>query len=254
MSVPRNNLLAALLPLVLVTPAIAEEPGYGIVVEPEQPTAIRLSNRDMNRIVCRGGQIEDFRYSAEKGVVGEAAGADFFIKFRIRKVSENLTYVTQRSEFFVRCAGQMFTLHAEPTNIASQTVFLDGGDLAQADAVIEAFAPMSQEERALKLTRAVLREEFTDAYRIEEGMPDNYTQGPLSGTFLQHRRDVRVEGLGLTASEYLFRADRDFLLDERLFLDPRFGSAIYAITVDQPELKAGEIGRVVIVSRTRGGR
>src|SRR3546814_16345196 len=67
--------LAAALPvaaLLLPAPASAQ----AITVLPDQMSTIRLSNRDVNHIVCVGGEIEDVKFSAEKAIAVERAGSD----------------------------------------------------------------------------------------------------------------------------------------------------------------------------------
>ena len=68
---PAKRLLAlglALMPL----PVMAQT----IVALPDQTSTIRLSNRDINHVICSGGEIEDVRFSAEKAIAVERAGSD----------------------------------------------------------------------------------------------------------------------------------------------------------------------------------
>ena len=43
---------------------------------PDQSSHIRLSNRDVNHIICVGGDIEDVKFSAEKGLAVERGGGN----------------------------------------------------------------------------------------------------------------------------------------------------------------------------------
>ena len=74
---------------------------------PDQTSRIRLSNRDINHVVCEGGEIEDIKFSAEKGLAVEKGGSDAWIKFLAREIDDagqvTRSYVTQPSEFFVNC-------------------------------------------------------------------------------------------------------------------------------------------------------
>src|SRR3546814_20037939 len=70
---------------------------------------IRLSNHDVNHIVCVGGDIDDVKFSAEKGLAVERGGSDAWIKFLVLETEDpNIpgsgakthSYVTTPSEFF----------------------------------------------------------------------------------------------------------------------------------------------------------
>src|SRR3546814_2186068 len=95
---------------------------------------IRLSNHDVNHIVCVGGDIDDVKFSAEKGLAVERGGSDAWIKFLVLETEDpsaapastkTRTYVTTPSEFFVSCNGAIYPLYAEPADIPAQTVTLD---------------------------------------------------------------------------------------------------------------------------------
>src|SRR3546814_5410765 len=123
---PAKRLLAlglALMPL----PATAQT----IVALPDQTSTIRLSNRDINHVICAGGEIEDVKFSAEKAIAVERAGSDAWIKFLVKEVDDmgavTRTYVTTPSEFFISCNGAIHPLYAEPSDIPAQTVPLVPG-------------------------------------------------------------------------------------------------------------------------------
>src|SRR3546814_9342629 len=53
--------------LVASLPAAAPAFAQSIAALPDQTSRIRLSNHDVNHIVCVGGDIDDVKFSAEKG-------------------------------------------------------------------------------------------------------------------------------------------------------------------------------------------
>ena len=233
---------------------VDDDATYGVVVTPDRPISLRLSNRDMNRFHCENGSIEDFRFSSEKGITADARGDNFFVKFQIKQSGQHLSYVTQRSEFFVACGGEMFTIYAEPTNVASQTVFLRQGERKRSVAAAAAFAPLSHEERAVRLIKAALLEEFPDSYRV--GMIEgSFVPGPLPGMLVRPYRTVGVDGLALRAAEYHVTANRPVVLDERMFLRPEFGASIYSVTIATEEraLDQGGVARVIVTTIGEGG-
>src|SRR3546814_10332621 len=54
--------------LVASLPAAAPAFAQSIAALPDQTSRIRLSNHDVNHIVCVGGDIDDVKFSAEKGL------------------------------------------------------------------------------------------------------------------------------------------------------------------------------------------
>src|SRR3546814_18423448 len=94
-------------------------------------STIRLSNRDVNHIVCVGGEIEDVKFSAEKAIAVERAGSDAWVKFLVKEVDDmgmvTRSYVTTPSEFFINCNGDIYPLYAETAEIPEQTVTLKIG-------------------------------------------------------------------------------------------------------------------------------
>ena len=59
-----------------------------ITALPDQVSTIRLSNRDVNHIVCVGGEIEDVKFSAEKAIAVERAGSDAWVKFLVKEIDD----------------------------------------------------------------------------------------------------------------------------------------------------------------------
>ena len=96
--------------------AAAPAPAQSITALPDQRSTIRLSNRDINHVICQGGEIEDVKFSAEKGLAVEKAGSDAWIKFLVRETDDaghvTRAYVTAPSEFFVSCNGAIYPLYA----------------------------------------------------------------------------------------------------------------------------------------------
>ena len=74
------RVILGLLAATLSAPALAQS----ISALPDQMSMIRLSNRDVNHLVCEGGEIEDVKFSAEKGLAVEKGGADAWIKFLVK--------------------------------------------------------------------------------------------------------------------------------------------------------------------------
>ncbi|WP_262695988.1 type-F conjugative transfer system secretin TraK [Kordiimonas aquimaris] len=217
-------------------------------VLPGNPTAVVLSNRDTNRIVCVAGQIGGYRFSEEKGAIVDGSGNEAFIKFQIERFGEDQKYVNIRSEFYFQCAGVTYTLLSAPGDIAAQTVYLVPGSGQDEKANRMTFKALSEEERAVTMTLSILKDDIPVSFTTKPSA-EPYNQHVLKRVDVRLVKEVAAVGTGYSAREYLLRARSDVALAERDFLKPFFGASIYAVTLDRLNLKAGEVGRVVFVYR-----
>lgn len=224
-----------------------------IVALPDQSSAIRLSNRDINHLICVGGEIEDVKFSAEKAIAVERAGADAWVKFLVKETDDagqvTRSFVTAPSEFFVACNGAIYPLYAEPADIPAQTVTLVPGARQRAQANSELLGPLVEEERAVSITLSLLQDRIPASFSTIAPRSDAFPLAGLVDADLVERRAVQIEGADLSASEYLVRAARPVHLDERQFLDAALGSTIFAVTLDRFDLKPNETARLIVIRR-----
>ncbi len=241
--------LAAPLIVAGAAPAFAQS----ISALPEQTSRIRLSNRDVNHLVCVGGDIEDVKFSAEKGLAVERGGSDAWIKFLVKETDDNgaktRSYVTTPSEFFVSCNGAIYPLYAEPADIAAQTVTLVPGAVQRARTNDALLGPLVEEERAVSVTLALLQDRVPASFAEVAPRRDLITVTELPTVTLSERRRLDVEGSGLSASEYRVTTTAAASLDERAFLDRALGANIFAVTLDRLTLAAGGTARLIVVRR-----
>lgn len=248
----RGACLAGSLVMVLAsgTPAI----GQVIMALPDQTSRIQLSNRDINHVVCVGGEIEEVKFSAEKGLAVERGGSDAWIKFLMLETDDasfkTRTYVTSPTEFFVSCNGAIYPLYAEPSDIPAQTVNLVPGRLQRARANDVLMGAISGEERAVGVALAVLQDRIPVSFSEAAPSRDSLVLPGLADATLAERRRLEVEGAGISVSEYLVRAAAAITLDERDFLDVALGEDIFAVTLDRLTLLPGEAARLIVVRRS----
>lgn len=230
--------------------------GRTIAALPDQTSTIRLSNRDVNHVVCLGGEIEDVKFSAEKAIAVEKAGSDAWIKFLVKEIDDagqvTRLYVTQPSEFFVSCNGAIYALYAEPSQIPAQTVTLSPGKAQRARANDDLLGPLVEEERAVSITLAMLQDRIPASFSSVAPRAGAVALAALPGARITESRRVEIEGAGLSASEYRVEVAADTTLDERAFLNRIFGARIFAVSADHLALKAGEPARVIVVRREAG--
>ncbi|MGN7931884.1 type-F conjugative transfer system secretin TraK [Sphingopyxis sp. J-6] len=220
---------------------------------PEQTSMIRLSNRDVNHVVCMGGEIEDVKFSAEKAIAVERAGSDAWIKFLVKEVEDmgivTRSYVTIPSEFFISCNGAIYPLYAEPADIPAQTVTLARGRTQRAAENEKLLGPLVEEERAISITLAVLQGRVPATFMDVAPRAGVITVTALPAVKLIERRRLAVEGAGLSVSEYQLSSDSEAVVEERQFLDRALGSDIFAVTLDRLAVKPGESVRLIVIRR-----
>lgn len=224
-----------------------------ITALPDQVSTIRLSNRDVNHIVCVGGEIEDVKFSAEKAIAVERAGSDAWVKFLVKEIDDmgavTRTFVTTPSEFFISCNGAIYPLYAEPSDIPAQTVTLVPGRPQRARANDDLLGPLVEEERAISISLAMLQDRVPASFTEVAPRSGLITVQSMPSATLTERRRLEIEGSGLSASEYRITSDSDAALEERQFLDRALGADIFAVTLDRLNLKAGESARLVVIRR-----
>ncbi|NKJ02393.1 type-F conjugative transfer system secretin TraK [Novosphingobium sp. SG707] len=245
---PSHAILSAIA-LLMAMPAGAQT----IRALPDQTSRIRLSNHDINHVVCEGGDIEDVKFSQEKGLAVEKGGSDAWIKFLVRQIDDagqvTRFYVTQPSEFFITCNGATYPLYAEPADIPAQTVALAPGARQRAKANSDLLAPLADEDRAVSITMAILGNRIPASFsEIAPSEAAIRLSGVPAVTIAEHRR-LAIEGSGLSASEYWVRASAPITLEERTFIDPALGEHIFAVSFDRGRLAAGESARLIVIRR-----
>ncbi len=243
----------ACISLMALLGAAAPALGQTIAAVPDQTSRIRLSNRDGKHGVCVGGDIDDVKFSAEKGLAVEKGGSDAWINFLVRESDDagqvTRTWVTQPAEFFVTCNGAVYPLYAEPSEVPAQTVILSPGARQHARSNADLLGPLVEEERAVSITLALLDDRVPASFTDVAPQAGTIRLANVPAAILIEQRRLAIEGSGLTASEYRVRAAAAASLDERAFLDPVLGTGLFSLTFDRNHLDAGETARLVVIRR-----
>ena len=244
----KSNLRRALL-CVLLTLSFGASAEH---IMPETSTVVVASNRDVNRIVCNAGDITNTYFSKEKGILVQNDGRNAYVKFKsLDDGSGVLKRVTQRSELYITCGGNVYTLILEPKDVDAITHYLGAGSVANAKVNLQEYGSMPDEERALDLTMAVLKNEIPESFSVTK--PSMYTRDYVTNVIpnveLAKVQDVAMDGIGLTLQEYQVVAKQPVTLQETQFLDVYFGTNIFAVSIEPRTLAAGEYARVFVVQK-----
>ena len=229
-------------------------------VFPEKAFSIRLSNRDINRLVCPG-EIKDVSYSQEKKVIVKVVDNNAYIKFQITKnpafgyeTEEEFIYSDTATEFYITCDNNVYTIIAEPDNIAAQTVRLSGGRKKNIKKNLSMFKGMAFEQKAVELIQAAYTENFPESFSIEKVNK----QISISDFNLTLIRNVSVDGEGFMVKEFLVSLkgkDDEFErreLEEKDFLKSNVTRNPLAVSIYPLVIQSGQRARVFIVERTDG--
>ncbi len=97
----------------------------------------------------------------------------------------------------------------------------------------------------------MLQDRIPNSFRLAETAIEdlNWLEDLIPDSGIAKRRDVHVEGIGLTLSEYWIRPNQDMLFDEGMLLDAYFGHSIFAITFESLNGKANRITRAFVINR-----
>ncbi len=220
---------------------------FPVVILPETTTRVRLSSSDLNRISCQA-EIRDLLTSSEKGVTIKITGKDAFVKFKVAKKGDKLSYATVPTELYVVCGDEMYSMIAFPQRVPSQTIRLSSGKSSKIRANRSLYAGLPLEKKVLKL----LKEVYT------ENLPDSYSVGHQEQSLTSFReilliltRTIDIEGEGLRIKEYQtsLRGETPFRMNEKMFLRPEVAENPVAIALERHLLQQGESSRLFVVEQ-----
>ncbi len=217
------------------------------VISAEIPTAVELSNVDINRIVC-SGPMTDLIVSQEKGMTGHFSGNNAFIKFKIEDMGGEYIYADEQSELFVVCNNTVYTLIVTPMDIPSVTIRLASpkGDSFKKN--IAHYKNLPLEKQALQIIREAYDGAYPSSYRVSEPAQVESLSPDLEVTLTQV---VDVDGVGLRLKKYAVKSlvQDPVTLNEKLFLSSSVSQSILAVAIEDHNLHTGQITRVFVVEQ-----
>lgn len=262
-----HNPIKKMVPLLLALLYIPAYSFAGTLLRPEISHHVVFSNVDINRLVCSAGKVQDVYFSEEKGVEVVTNENSVMVKFKLKIEGGKESYVKKISEFYVSCGSEIYTIFAEPKSVRGKTYRLGNPDRNRMQENVKLLGALPEEDRAISLLRhAYLDDKVPSSYRVVK--PDDYklewkeltlnkswiNVSVSSASFdVARRKDIFVDGLGLTLTEWWVRPRQDIEWDERWFLNRYFGEGILLISSDVDEgaqmlLKNG-LARVFVINK-----
>ena len=132
-------------------------------VSPEVTTQVRLSNSDINRVICPV-DIKDAIYSEEKGLTVNLSGKNAFVKFLVLKKDGKEMYSSVPSELYFVCDGAVYTMIAIPARIPAQTVQLIPGKAGTAKKNMELYGELPFEKKIITIVKRVYTNDVPDSF------------------------------------------------------------------------------------------
>jgi len=217
------------------------------VIPAEIPTAVELSNMDINRIVCPG-PMSDLIFSQEKGMTGHFSGNNAFVKFKIEDAGEEYIYADEQSELFVVCNNTVYTLIVTPMDIPSATLRLASPRGETFKKNIAHYKNLPLEKQVLQIIREAYDESYPSSYRVTEPAKLESFSTALEVTLTQI---VDVDGVGLRLKKYVVKsfAQEQILLNEKDFLSSSISQSIFAVAIEDHSLNSGQTTRAFVVDQ-----
>jgi conjugal transfer pilus assembly protein TraK len=215
------------------------------IIQPEMPTYIQLSNRDINRIICPG-PMTDLIFSEEKGITGHFSGNNAFVKFRAEDLNGELSYADAPSELFVVCNGAVYTLIAEPQEIPSVTINLSAPAKESYQKNIEHYKNMPLEKQVLQVIREAYEGIYPPSYKVMK----NEVPMPMCGDLgVTQTLTLDVEGVGLRLMEYKATNTTGTKIEirEKDFLNMEISDSIIAVAIEDHILPSQGATRIFVV-------
>jgi len=218
------------------------------VILPEVTTKVRLSNTDVNRLVCPD-RIKDVVFSQEKGVKVKITDGNAFLKFQVIKKGEEMIYTEVPSEFYVVCGGDIYSLVGMPQRVPAQTIRLSSGKKQKIQQNLSLFNGMPLEKKILTLIRQTYTDQLPESYEVRVV---NRQIDIFPALWMSFTREIVVEGEGLAVREYrvsLKSGMEQIRMTEQEFLRSELTSQPLAVAVDELLLSDGRHSRVFVVER-----
>lgn len=225
-----------------------------VSIPPGKSVNVNLSNRDVNRLHCINGDMNDVFYSEEKGLLVQNEGENAYVKFIVKVTGDERDYVQDRNELYVTCAGKVYTLLVTPMDIPAQTIDLLDQSANSMEANIALLGPLQEEDRAVKLTVDALNGQLQKLYAVKsihEPASILWRNNIIQGAAVRQVASQKVLGLGFAVDEYHVKLTSSLPqpLDEKALLQRYFGDAIFAITLDPVKLIPNRITRAIVIRK-----
>jgi conjugal transfer pilus assembly protein TraK len=233
--------------LVLLT--LMSAPAVAVNVQPDKPRQVQISAKDVNRVTCVNGMIQDVFYSEEKVQQVSVAQDKVFIKLPIKQEGETLTYATNIVDFDIICDGLAYKFFAEPKeNLRGQIIYLGDPNVTQALQNLRQLDGMDKEDQYVLLVDAVLSNGRLNNHIYDSLIKEHVNQTlSLNNRALSLQDSYRFNGAGLRIKHYIYPAKAHEKFREEQFLIPQISTQARAITVHPMTVNVDAYINVIVI-------
>lgn len=224
----------------------------GVVVFPERSTEIPLSSKDQNRIVCVNGNVEDIWTSEEKGVRAEINENEAYVKFEFEVGPGGVLYSEIQTEFFIRCAGETYSLIAKPQILPPQSVYLvsKSKPTAEDDAKAKKIKGNGVDSAVILILQDVLKDNVPDSW---ETRSMQYKSVSLrDNLFVNQKASWFIPGIDVFVNVFSVRTTAVAMsVEEKDFIDPRIMTNPIALSINDDDhiIEGTNGGTLVIIEK-----
>lgn len=232
-----SRMISALIGLLLSIFILSPRPAAAVqTVSGNDPAPVRLSNRDLNRIVAPAKIIKIFTSKLTDAKDFNFLGSEAFVR-----IPPN---ISGPIELFVATEAGTFALIGIPSAIPSETIEIRGTEQSRA---VEQAHPYVRQIKSL--IRSVAQSVTPDGYDLITA-PDRSDECPFMECELIPVR--RYLGRQLTITEYRLSNPtmQTQTYSEELFLSPR----VRAVSLDIHELPPGAMAKLIIIEDAQPSR
>jgi hypothetical protein len=204
-----------------------------VTIQPDKPRNVPISAKDINRVMCVDGMVQDAFYSEEKVQQVSIVEDKVIIKLPIKQEGDVLTYAKNIVDFDIICNGLAYKFFAEPReDLRGQIIYLGDPNVTQALQNLQILNGMDVEDQYVMLMDAVLSSGRLNNQLFESLVKEDTHQTlNLSSRPLVLQNSYRFNGAGLRVKQYRYPAKQGEQFREEQFLLPEVSSKAKAITV-----------------------
>ena len=220
-----------------------------VFVKPEVITKVKVSNRDVNRIVSPS-PITGIVYSKEKGVMVSYMGRNAFLKFAIKKIPYGgYEYISVPTELYIITQDGIYTVIAQPTAIMGRTIRLTGGTLNKIKKNRAMFSQLPYEKKLIKIIKAVYMDKIPSTWDVLHPNVKPARIGALTAKLLEL---INITGTGFSVKEYEITAKIPTRISEKDFISTKLSRSPAAITLTHFLVSPDNPSYLFIVERKGG--
>lgn len=211
---------------------------------------VDISKTDVNRIICKNGEIGNIIYSKDKEFTIQKDGINAFIKLSPVTTRANGVIIESlvndfTRDVYIECNKNIYSLNLVPKDITAQTIVLfDNGPIKENIEAKRFEQSNSFEKTIIDILKSIYKDNEPDGYIAKLLKPKTIKFDELELTPTK-----TYTGNDYIANEYKIQALKDIELEEKMFLSFVSSNAL-ALSLTELNLNKGEEARLFVISNS----